>query len=104
MAGEVEEVGRSGMMFSNGLLWQIRSAQITDHGSAMLKYCTVLLGVTLVVCCDATLTYLGAARCVQLKLNKVLASLGYSNLNVGLFNGGAEISGMPQVLGHYCLH
>lgn len=35
--GEVEEVGRSGLMLSNGLLWQIRSAQITDHGSAMLK-------------------------------------------------------------------
>jgi hypothetical protein len=43
-------------------------------------------------------------RCVQMKLARVLASLGYEYSNVGLFNGGAEISGMPQVLGHYCFH
>ena len=51
-------------MFSNGLLGQIRSAQIADHGSAMLR----LREVTLAVCCDATLTYLRALRCVQLKI------------------------------------
>jgi hypothetical protein len=58
MAGEVEEVGRSGLMFSNGLLWEIRSAQITDHGSAMLKYCKYSRGDTCgLLRCDVYLPF-----------------------------------------------